>query len=134
MKFANNFSACWSMASLGFHEICQHLLCGELVCIRAGERLGLDHPAKDLGDGSGLLELHHGGSTVHLFLDDANGTLEDVNGLNQILLLGLECGLLLGADLGGCLQVRLIGGDGACELLDLGFLHLDVRRLLLWWP
>ena len=103
------------MASLGFHEICQHLLCGELVCIRAGERLGLDHPAKDLGDGSGLLELHHGGSTVHLFLDDVNDTLEDVNNLNQILLLGLECGLLLGADLGGCLQVRLIGGDGACE-------------------
>ena len=62
-----------------------------------------------------------------------NGTLEDVNGLNQISLLGPESSVLLGADLGGSLEVSLIGGDSAPELLDDGFLDLDVGRLLHSW-
>ena len=42
-------------------------------------------------------------------------------------------GWLLGEDLGGSLEVSLIGGDSAPELLDDGFLHLDVGRLLHSW-
>ena len=44
----------------------------------------------------GFLELHHGGFAFHLFLYDADGTLDEVNGLNQVLLRGLKSGLLLG--------------------------------------
>ena len=103
----------------------------KLVCIRVGMRLSLDHQTKNLGDGFGVRELHHGGSAIHLLLGDANGTLEDVNGLNQISLLGLESSLLLGADLGGRLHVSLICGNGARELLNPGLLHLDICRLFL---
>ena len=33
-------------------------------------------------------------------------------------------------DLGGSIEVRLTGGDCASELLNVGFLHADVGRLL----
>ena len=51
-----------------------------------------------------LWKLHYRRSAVHLHLHDANATLGDVTGLNQVLLLSFEGGLLLGADLGGSLK------------------------------
>ena len=51
-----------------------------------------------------------------------------MSSLDQVLLFGLEGGLLLGSDLNGRLQVSLIDGNGISEFLDL---NLDMRLHLL---
>ena len=43
--------------------------------------------------------------------------------------MGLQGGLLLGADLAGNLEVSVSGGDNAPELLNDEFLHLGESRL-----
>ena len=83
-----------------------------LVHIRAGHGLGLDCPAEDFGDNAGRLELQHGSPAVHPPLDDNEGTLEDVDGLKEVLLFSFRCGLRLGADLGSRIQITLIGDSG----------------------
>mmetsp|Transcript_8560 Transcript_8560/g.24609 ORF Transcript_8560/g.24609 Transcript_8560/m.24609 type:complete len:615 (-) Transcript_8560:7-1851(-) len=93
----------------------------QLLHVLGPEHGGVDHGLQSVQEASGLHRLQHRRTTaaLRLALKQADGTGQHVDNLGELLLLGGEVRLLLGADLRRGRQVRLVGREGGCGVLDL---------------
>mmetsp|Transcript_94679 Transcript_94679/g.276867 ORF Transcript_94679/g.276867 Transcript_94679/m.276867 type:complete len:303 (+) Transcript_94679:1241-2149(+) len=92
---------------------------GEPGGVGRAEGGGLDQGGEGLGEAAHAAELGEGGAALGLPLQNVDAALNDIDCVQEVLLRVGEVACLLVSDQRGCLEVRLVCGDGRGELLDL---------------
>ena len=98
------------------------------VAVSGNQTLGLDHYLESVHHAYGFLQLNHRSATGHFLFNDANGTLDNIDGRDEILLLCREICILFVQDLCGSLEVSFIGCN-ARRSRSYNFLRITLRIL-----